>query len=48
MIIVILIGCALAGLAIHFAIVRPFLLPLTERIPTGRAYRPTLGAPLKS
>lgn len=42
---VILLGCTIAGVIIHLAIVRPFLLPLTQRIPTGAAYRASLGAP---
>lgn len=37
--------CIVAGLAIYFGIVAPFLIPLEWRIPTGRAYLPTLGAP---
>lgn len=41
MVIIILIGCAVAGVGIYFAIVKPLLVPLTSRIPTGREYRPT-------
>lgn len=37
--------CTIAGLALYFGLVRPFLIPLEWRIPTGRAYMPTLGAP---
>lgn len=43
MIAILLLACAVVGLAIHFVIVRPFLIPLTQKIPTGRAYRPTFG-----
>jgi hypothetical protein len=43
MIIVILGGCLIGGLAIYFLIVRPLVMPLTQRIPTGKAYRPSLG-----
>lgn len=42
---VIFLLCIVAGLGIHFAIVRPLLVPLTQKIPTGAAYRATLGAP---
>lgn len=44
MITFIFLACTVAALVIHFVIVRPFLIPLTQRIPTGRAYQPTLGA----
>ncbi len=44
MIMVILGGCLIGGVGIYFIIVRPFLMPLTQRIPTGKAYRPNLGA----
>lgn len=37
--------CVVAGLVIYFGVVRPFLIPLEWQIPTGRAYRPTFGAP---
>jgi len=36
--------CCLAGLGLYFGLVRPFLIPLSRRIPTGRAYRPSFGA----
>lgn len=38
----VLLGCVLAGLLIYFVLVRPFVVPLTRRIPTGRQYRATL------
>lgn len=36
--------CVAAGTGIYFTIVRPFMIPLEWKIPTGRAYRATLGA----
>lgn len=41
---VLLLLCVPAGVAIYFLAVRPFVIPLEWRIPTSRAYRPTLGA----
>lgn len=38
----VLLGCVLVGLLIYFVLVRPFVVPLTKRIPTGKAYRATL------
>jgi hypothetical protein len=38
----VLLGCSVAGLLIYLVAVRPFVRPLTERIPTGKSYRPTL------
>lgn len=38
----VLLGCVVAGLLIYFVLVRPFVRPLTERIPTGKCYRATL------
>lgn len=38
----VLLGCTLAGLLVYFVLVRPFVRPLTERVPTGRQYRATL------
>lgn len=35
--------CVPIALLIYFGIVRPLIIPLTHRIPTGREYRPTLG-----
>lgn len=37
--------CVAAGIAIYFCGVRPFLIPLEWRIPSGRAYQPSLGVP---
>lgn len=45
--IMILIGCAAIGVAAYFGVVKPlilFFVPLTKRIPTGKEYRPTIGA----
>lgn len=42
MYIAIFFACVPVGLAIYFGLVRPFLIPLDWRIPTGRAYRATL------
>lgn len=42
MITAILIGCAALGCLIYFAIVRPLLIPIEWRIPTGKAYRASL------
>lgn len=39
---IVLLVCIPVGLAIYFGLVRPFLIPLDWRIPTGRAYRATL------
>lgn len=41
--ILILLVCVPVGMLIYFCIVRPLLIPLTQRIPTGREYRATLG-----
>jgi hypothetical protein len=38
----VLLGCVGLGLALYFLLVRPFVRPLTERIPTGKSYRATL------
>lgn len=38
----VLLGCVGLGLALYFLLVRPFVRPLTERIPTGKCYRATL------
>lgn len=35
--------CVVIGLGIYYAIVKPLLIPLTSRIPTGREYRASLG-----
>lgn len=43
MIVALLVLCSVAGLGLYFGIVRPLLIPLSWRIPTGRAYRPTFG-----
>lgn len=40
--VLILLTCVPIGIAIYFVIVRPLIIPLTHRIPTGREYRPTL------
>jgi hypothetical protein len=40
----ILVLCTVVGLAVYFGIVRPFLIPIEWKIPTGRVYRATLGA----
>lgn len=37
--------CIVGGVAIYFGLVRPFLIPLSWRIPTGKAYRASLGVP---
>lgn len=42
MLFVILLACSVAGVALYLLIVRPLLVPLTSRIPTGRQYRATL------
>ncbi len=42
--ILILLVCVPVGMLIYFCIVRPLLIPLTQRIPTGREYRATLSA----
>lgn len=34
-----LLVCSAVALGIYFMILRPFLLPLTSRIPNGRQYR---------
>lgn len=47
MILLIMLLCTVAALAIYFVIIRPFCIPLEWRIPTGRAYRATLGAKYK-
>lgn len=44
MVAVLFLVCVVVGLALYFGVVRPFVVPLTQRIPTGRAYRATLGA----
>lgn len=36
--------CVPLALIIYFGIIRPMLIPLTRRIPTGREYRATLGS----
>lgn len=41
---IVLLLCVPAGLALYFLVVRPFVIPLERRIPSGRAYRPTLRA----
>lgn len=38
---IVLLICIPAGLAIYFGIVRPLLIPIEWRIPTGKAYRPS-------
>ncbi len=38
----ILLVCIAAGVALYFGIVRPLVVPLSWRIPTGSAYRATL------
>lgn len=38
----VLLGCVLGGLLIYVVLVRPFVVPLTKRIPTGKCYRATL------
>jgi len=38
----VLLACAVGGVALYFLIVRPFFVPLTKRIPTGKSYRATL------
>lgn len=42
MIAVILLLCVVGGLAIYRWVVRPFIVPLSSRIATGREYRATL------
>jgi hypothetical protein len=42
MITAIVLGCIALGCLIYFAIVRPLLIPIEWRIPTGKAYRATL------
>jgi hypothetical protein len=37
----VLLACIPAGLLIYVVAVRPFVIPLTQRIPTGKCYRPT-------
>lgn len=39
---IIILFCVPVALLIYFVIVKPLLIPLTQRIPTGREYRPTL------
>lgn len=39
---VILALCIVAGLAIYWWIVRPIMVPLSARIPTGREYKASL------
>jgi hypothetical protein len=38
----VLLGCVALGVLIYVVVVRPFVRPLTERIPTGKCYRATL------
>lgn len=38
----VILGCVVGGVALYFLIVRPFFVPLTKRIPTGKSYRATL------
>jgi hypothetical protein len=38
----VLLGCVALGVLIYMVVVRPFVRPLTERIPTGKCYRATL------
>jgi hypothetical protein len=40
--------CCAAGLGLYFGVVRPFFIPLSWRIPTGRAYRANLGTPQRA
>lgn len=43
----IFIGCAVTGALVYFGVVKPLIrlfAPLTSRIPTGREYRPRIGA----
>ena len=47
MMILLLLGCVAGGIAIYHVIVRPFMIPLTKRIPNGREYRASLGVPRK-
>lgn len=42
MILVILLLCVVTGIGIYVLIVRPLVMPLSGRIPTGREYRATL------
>jgi hypothetical protein len=44
-IVLILLACVFVGLLVYFGIVRPFMIPLQWKIPTGAAYRASLGAP---
>ena len=44
---VIFCGCAVFGVGAWFGVIKPlirFFVPLTQRIPTGREYRPRIGA----
>jgi hypothetical protein len=41
---VVFLVCVAVGLLLHFAVVRPFLMPVEWKIPSSRAYVPTFGA----
>lgn len=38
----VLLGCVVGGVLIYVVAVRPFFVPLSKRIPTGKCYRATL------
>lgn len=35
----VMLGCIAIGVGVYVVLIRPFVVPLEKKIPTGRAYR---------